>query len=268
MLVPLLAYVLIEEFGWRTALCALLGVLIIVLALPGGLLRSRAPDRGGADSGRGAAEPVSILPVLKRPAFYLLAFGSMASIGAVGGTIQNMKLYLVPSTRGWPRAWWRRCSPSSSPGSIVGRILMGWLADRWPRRRVMLLVYLIVAGAIPLLAVAPTTAALSAAGFLFGVGLGGDYMIIPLMAADLFGLKVMGRLMGIVLTADGMAEALVPMAVATIRDQTGSYTLGFALLVVARRPRRCGRGVPAVPARRDRARDDARRPGRHGASLR
>jgi len=79
--------------------------------------------------------------------------------------------------------------------------------------------------------VAPTTIALQAAGFLFGVGLGGDYMIIPLMAADLFGLKVMGRLMGIVLTADGVAEALVPMAVATIRDQTGSYTLGFALLV-------------------------------------
>ncbi len=95
----------------------------------------------------------------------------------------------------------------------------------------MLLVYLIVAGAIPLLAIAPTTTALSAAGFLFGVGLGGDYMIIPLMVADLFGLKVMGRLMGIVLTADGVAEALVPMAVATIRDRTGSYTPGFALLV-------------------------------------
>jgi len=56
-------------------------------------------------------------------------------------------------------------------------------------------------------------------------------MIIPLMAADLFGLEVMGRLMGIVLTADGVAEAVVPMAVAATRDHTGSYTLGFLLLV-------------------------------------
>jgi nitrate/nitrite transporter NarK len=135
---------------------------------------------------------------------------------------------------------------------------MGWLADRWPRKRVMLLVYLIVAGAIPLLAVAPTTVALKAAGFIFGVGLGGDYMIIPLMAADLFGLKVMGRLMGIVLTADGVAEALVPMAVATIRDQTGSYTMGFALLVtlaalgavaVALLPGRRSTGPPAASER-------------------
>lgn len=229
MLVPLLAHALIEELGWRLALRAL-GILIIVLALPAAFFVREPPvDRGGS-AGR-AGEPVSILPILKRPAFYLLAFGSMASIGAVGGTIQNMKLYLALD-KGMAQGLVAQVLSLVLAGSIVGRLLMGWLADRWPRKRVMLLVYLIVAGAIPLLAVAPTTATLSAAGFLFGVGLGGDYMIIPLMAADLFGLKVMGRLMGIVLTADGVAEALVPMAVATIRDQTGSYAYGFALLVV------------------------------------
>jgi MFS family permease len=228
MLVPLLAHALIEELGWRMALRAL-GVLIIVLALPAAFF-VREPPVEGDGPGRGAPAPASILPVLKRPAFYLLAFGSMASIGAIGGTIQNMKLYLALD-KGMAQGLVAQVLSLVLAGSIVGRILMGWLADRWPRKRVMLLVYLIVAGAIPLLAVAPSTTSLKAAGFLFGVGLGGDYMIIPLMAADLFGLKVMGRLMGIVLTADGVAEALVPMAVATIRDQTGSYTLGFALLV-------------------------------------
>lgn len=229
MLVPLLAHALIEELGWRLALRAL-GVLIIVLALPAAYF-VREPPVERSSSGAPGSEPVSILPILKRPAFYLLAFGSMASIGAVGGTIQNMKLYLALD-KGMAQGLVAQVLSLVLAGSIVGRLLMGWLADRWPRKRVMLLVYLIVAGAIPLLAVAPTTATLSAAGFLFGVGLGGDYMIIPLMAADLFGLKVMGRLMGIVLTADGVAEALVPMAVATIRDQTGSYAYGFALLVV------------------------------------
>jgi MFS family permease len=229
MLVPLLAHVLIEQFGWRMAL-RLLGVLIIVLAFPAAFF-VREPPPGGSGAGPGGPEPVSIVPVLKRPAFYLLALGSMASIGAIGGTIQNMKLYLALDKE-MAQGLVAQVLSLVLAGSIVGRILMGWLADRWPRKRVMLLVYLIVAGSIPLLAVAPTLAGLKAAGFLFGVGLGGDYMIIPLMAADLFGLKVMGRLMGIVLTADGVAEALVPMAVATIRDQTGSYTMGFALLVV------------------------------------
>ena len=95
------------------------------------------------------------------------------------------------------------------------------------------------------MALAPTATALKGAGFLFGVGLGGDYMIIPLMAADLFGLKVMGRLMGIVLTADGLAEALVPWAVATTRDHTGSYSLGFGLLVALAALGRAGGGLPA-----------------------
>ena len=89
---------------------------------------------------------------------------------------------------------------------------MGWLADRWPKKHVMLLIYLIVAATIPLLWAAPSPLTLRVAAFVFGVGLGGDYMIIPLMAAELFGLQRMGRVMGIVLTADGVAEAVVPMA--------------------------------------------------------
>jgi nitrate/nitrite transporter NarK len=95
----------------------------------------------------------------------------------------------------------------------------------------MLLVYSIVAGSIPLLVWAPSLGLLKACAVLFGIGLGGDYMIIPLMAAELFGLRILGRVMGIVLTADGVSEAVVPMAVATLRDRTGSYTPGFLLLV-------------------------------------
>jgi MFS family permease len=116
-------------------------------------------------------------------------------------------------------------------GSLIGRVMMGWLADRWPKKHVMLLVYVIVASSIPPLFYAPSAGTLSAAALLFGVGLGGDYMIIPLMAADLYGLAIMGRVMGIVLTADSIAEAVVPMVVASIRDQTGSYAGGFMVLV-------------------------------------
>ena len=139
MLVPLLAHVLIGQFGWRLAL-RLLGVLIIVLAFPAAFF-VREPPAGGSGAPGTPAEPVSIVPVLKRPAFYLLAFGSMASIGAIGGTIQNMKLYLALD-KGMAQGLIAQVLSLVLAGSIVGRILMGWLADRWPRKRVMLLVYL------------------------------------------------------------------------------------------------------------------------------
>lgn len=116
-------------------------------------------------------------------------------------------------------------------GSIVGRLLMGGLADRWPKQRVMLLIYVIVAATIPPLFYAPTPQTLAICAFLFGIGLGGDYMIIPLMAAEMYGLAVMGRVMGVVLTADGVAEALVPMLVAGLRDRSGTYEVGFLLLL-------------------------------------
>jgi MFS family permease len=114
----------------------------------------------------------------------------------------------------------------------VGRLLMGWLADRIPRKHVMILIYALIAGSIPLLFFAQSTAALYAFAVIFGLGLGGEYMIIPLMAAELFGVKVLGRLMGVILTADGVAEATFPMLVGYLRDATGSYRTGFVVLIV------------------------------------
>jgi len=233
-LVPLLAHALTEALGWRTAL-KVIGILMIAIAFPLAFF-VREPEAHGrstapASPATGAAGTTdSILDVLRQPSFYLLALGSMASIGAVGGTTQNLKLFFAMD-RGMAQARVAELISLVLVGSIAGRLLMGWLADRWSRKRVMLLIYLIVAATIPLLWAAPSPITLQAAAFAFGVGLGGDYMIIPLMAADLFGLKRMGRVMGIVLTADGVAEAVVPMAVATLRDRTGSYGPGFALLV-------------------------------------
>ena len=228
-LVPILAHALTQAYGWRGAL-RILGVLMIVIALPVIFFVREAP-RGVSASGAVPAGPApSLRGIWRTPAFYFLAIGSMASIGSVGGTMQNLKLYLSLD-RKLPQGEIATVMSLVLVGSIVGRLTMGWLADRWAKKHVMLLVYVIVAAAIPFVAYASTPTALKAAAFVFGIGLGGDYMIIPLMAAELFGLRVMGRLMGVVLTADGVAEALVPMAVARIRDQTGSYSAGFLLLL-------------------------------------
>jgi MFS family permease len=233
-----LAPYLIQSLGWRGAL-RILGILMIVVAFPAAFFVREPPRLEGAQRAQGALLrqigaslreiPGFLRGMLGQRAFYLLALGSMASIGAVGGTTQNLKLYLSLD-RGLTQVEAGNVGSIILAGSIGGRLLMGWLADRWPKKRVMLLIYTIVAGSIPLIAVAPGRGFLYAAAFLFGIGLGGDYMIIPLMAAELFGLRVMGRLMGVILTADGVAEAVVPMGVAALRDATGSYALGFGLL--------------------------------------
>ena len=95
----------------------------------------------------------------------------------------------------------------------------------------MILIYVLVAGSIPLLLSGNSMTALYAFAVVLGLGLGGEYMIIPLMSAELFGVRVLGRLLGVILTADGVAEATSPMLVGYLRDVSGSYRSGFFLLI-------------------------------------
>jgi MFS family permease len=96
----------------------------------------------------------------------------------------------------------------------------------------MLLVYALVAGSIPLLFAVGTSASLYVFAVIFGLGLGGEYMMVPLIAAELFGVRVLGRLLGVILTADGVAEATAPMLVGHLRDTSGSYRSGFIVLIL------------------------------------
>jgi nitrate/nitrite transporter NarK len=64
----------------------------------------------------------------------------------------------------------------------------------------------------------------------FGFGLGADYMLIPLMAAECFGLGALSRVLGIIIMSDSIGEATMPYLVAHVRDATGSYATGFMLL--------------------------------------
>src|SRR5688572_13374369 len=124
-LVPMLAYALTQRFGWRGALWWL-GMLMILIALPAAWFVREPP--AAAESAR-VASRTSLAPILKRPAFFLLLVGSMASIGAVGGTMQNLALYLSLD-RKLPQVDVDATLSLILIGSLAGRLFMGWLADR------------------------------------------------------------------------------------------------------------------------------------------
>jgi sugar phosphate permease len=226
MVVPQLARWLSGRFGWHQALL-ILGVLMIAIAFPMAWFVKEAPE-GYAE--RKVEPPLPIGDILKKPAFYLLAIGSMCSIGAVGGTNQHLKLFMSLDLK-YSQATAANIITIVLASSIAGRLLMGWLADRFPKKYVMLLIYTLVSAAIPLLYFVSTPGVIYVFAIAFGIAFGGDYMIIPLMAAELFGLKVMGRVMGIILTVDGLAEALSPMLVGHLYDQSKNYANGFAALI-------------------------------------
>ena len=220
---------LVQSYGWHVALTTL-GVLIIVIAFPFAFFVKESPPVATEINPVDGRSMAPIGWVFRNPAFYLLAIGSMCSIGAVGGTNQHLKLFLKLDLQ-YSDQQVANVASLVLISSLVGRLLMGFLADRFAKKYVMLLIYLLVATGIPLLFFARSPGIVYLFAIVFGIGLGGDYMIIPLMAAELFGVKVMGRLMGVVLTADGVAEAVVPMLVGNLRDRATTYSIAFSVLI-------------------------------------
>lgn len=226
-MVPYLIAGMEKNLGWHLAL-VILGILIVLISFP---LAYFIKEPAVAHDTKGNQPPlVPTKAILKNPNFYLLAIGSMCSIGAVGGIMQHMKLYLVDHS--FTQFQSARVMSNIMISSLAGRVLMGFLADLINRKYVMILIYMIVACTIPLLLVPDFTGRIYIFAIIFGIGLGGDYMIIPLMAADLFGVRALGRTMGIVLVADGIAESTFPMLVGYLYNEgTKSYATGFILLI-------------------------------------
>lgn len=193
------------------------------------------PDGDPAPPADGKAEPKSFSYLLRQPAFWLLLVGSVCSIGSIGSINQHMKF--VFSEQGFKdqktldalfgdALFWIAIS------SAGGRVMMGLLADRFNKKTVMLATYALVASTIPLLLLASpqNPSMVYVFAILFGFGMGADYMLIPLMAADRFGVNSLARAMAIILPADTLGQTWFPYLIAKLRESSGSY--GPALNIV------------------------------------
>ena len=229
---------LVEGMGFHTAL-QIMGVLLL-LAWPFAIfiLRDRPADMGLQPDGeepqslQAAEKPQGLAHLLRQPAFYLLAIGSFCSIGSIGAVNQHMKL--VFKDQGFVEqevlnSVWRTASISILWASIAGRLGMGWAADRFSKKYVMVITYVLVAMAIPLLLlVTPERPAyVYIFAILFGVALGADYMLIPLMAADQFGVPTLVRAMGVILPFDTIGQTWFPYFVSVLRRRLGGYDRAF-----------------------------------------
>ena len=237
---PVLTQYIIRNAGWRTAMVAF-GAVIFVVLIPVVVLvvRNRPADLGlqpdgslqpqtGGKPSLTAGAPVTLRRVAGSPAFWLILIGSAMSIGAVGGVIQHLQLYLRDQKFTPERA--AQVASLLLISSIAGRLVMGYLADRFHKKYVMMAACLMVGATIPVLYHVHVPGAVYLFALVFGFGMGADYMLIPLLTAHCFGVSSLGRLMGIILTTDAVSQAFAPVLVGRIYDIQGSYSWGFAVL--------------------------------------
>ena len=116
--------------------------------------------------------------------------------------------------------------------SAVGRLLIGWLTDRFSKRVVVTMAFIPLFCAFPLLLYfiqPPAPPYLFA--LLFGLATGGDFLLAALMAADQFSVTTLARVLGIMLPVMTVGQTWLPYLVAVLREQTGSYTLPLGLVM-------------------------------------
>jgi MFS family permease len=161
--------------------------------------------------------------LMRQTPFWLLLVGSAASIGSIAAVNFHMKF--VFESQGFVDQAardqiWGTASFWVLWSSIAGRLLAGFLADKLPRKYVMLATYLVVALAIPTLFLIKPDQSEFVYFFalVFGFAMGADYMLIPLMAADQFGLSTLARAMAAILPSDTIAQFWFPNFVARLRD--------------------------------------------------
>jgi len=94
---------------------------------------------------------------------------------------------------------------------LVGRVAVGYLADGFNKKNVMALFYLLLALAIPLLFMVRQPSALWAFAIIFGFAMGADYLLIPLLTAECFGLAALGKLLSLIIMADSLGQFLGPV---------------------------------------------------------
>jgi MFS family permease len=237
---PLLIHSLVDNFGWRRAF-EVNGVMTILILLPVGIWITRSsprvlgllPDGATADAFQSAAieaHPVPVGRAIRMPDFWLLLVGSTLTIWAIGTVISHFILFLRDA--GHDVGWASRMLSMLLIASLAGRVTVGYLADRFVRKNVMALFYLLLALAIPLLLVRHSNASVAVFAVIFGFAMGADYMLIPLVAADCFGLAALGKLLAIIIMADSLGQTFGGVMAGYIFDTRHSYDLAWAVITI------------------------------------
>ena len=200
--------------------------------LPDGLPTTLEPSNDGLDS-------VSLLTALKSRALWCLGIGSACLWFSIQGLNSQITIFFEQEAAFSPQQavflfstlfWF----------SFIGKFAFGAISDTIPKRTVLLITSIILfLGTLLLFEYDPNqitltknSTKLSLFTVIFGLGFGGSFSMIQLVAVEIFGPAYLGRILGIITFIDGMGAALGTSLLSQIKTDTGSYLLPFLIVTM------------------------------------
>ena len=244
---PVIAQVLIDGWGWRTAWLAVGIFTLSTGIIPVLLLMARRPEDMGleadpekdhrtvptSDVAAAGAPPsasntesnYTVRQALATRAFWLLAIFSVFGFVVQAG----ISLHQVPHYigQGVPTHLAALTASTFAFGQVPGGVFWSFWARRVPLR-----VLLSVAAATMSVGAIGTgfSSSLSTGipmGFLLGVGVGGIHLLLRLTWADYYGRLHLGSIRGLTLPAQIGGQAIGPIIAGFMYDSTGGYETPF-----------------------------------------
>jgi MFS family permease len=241
ILMPALAQRLIALLGWRSTY-TVMGVLVLVVSFPVvGLFLKNSPEEmallpDGASLPRpgsqkqNAEEGFTWREASRTAPFWLMA----GAVFLVGASVHGCVLHVAPMLSDQGVSPRRIGLAIAVLGSALttGRVVCGYLLDRFFAPRVAMSIFVAAACGMVLLRTAAGTTLVFLAVFLIGLGMGAEVDIIAYLTSRYFGLRAFGEIYGYAFASYTFAGALGPWLMGLGFDRSGSYSsilVGFFL---------------------------------------
>jgi MFS family permease len=229
MVLPPVAEALIQRVGWRGA-SVTLGAMVLALGLPTVARFVRERPAAHAD-GRPVASGSTVTDALKVRAFWIVVVVLFCSSIAQNGALAHMSALLTD--RGVSAAGGALALSAMGGASLVGRLMTGWMLDRFFAARVSFGLLSAAALGTFLLSGADSLATGVIAAVLIGLGMGGEADVTPYLISRYFGLRSFSVLYGLTWTFYAVAGAIGPILMGKAFDVTGSYEALLVQLALA-----------------------------------
>ena len=241
VILPKIIVVMLPTLGWRESFMWLSVVPLALFVLV--LLLVRTPAQMGmqpyganeAKDGTSARVIASSLPdigyaaALHTRTFWALAVVAMATFYSILSVSAHLFLYMRDMK--FDLATAGNAMAVMFGLAMLGKFGFGFLADYFPPKRVFLVnIAIMVGGALLLTGMKPGM--IWYALVLFGLGWGGLYTMIQLLAVNAFGLSSAGKILGTITLLDATSGGLGVWVTALLYDHFGSYHVAFLVIFI------------------------------------
>lgn len=215
---------LIEAHGWRTGY-VVLAVASTALLILAAALAERPPVPAASAATR------SLRQAARTPAFASL-YGSTVLLSLA---LFQVFVYLPDFAEddGASEVAAAGLVAVVAGASIVGRLVLGPVADRVGRIRTYRLCFLVMGLSFAIWLGAPTYPWLVLFAIVMGAGYGGFVALSPAVVAEVFGVTGLGRLIGVLFTGAGLGALVGPPLAGLVIDAHGYRWAIAASMVVA-----------------------------------